>query len=70
MPLPQMRTQSRFHMELKTIERLAAIAVMKVSDPAPEGGVDIFDYQATRGDQGDQCQVFYFGVASSLVPDW
>ena len=41
MPLPQMRAHSRFNMELKTIERLAAIAVMKISDPAPEGGVDI-----------------------------
>ena len=48
MPLSQMRAQSRFHMELETIERLAAIAVMKIPDPAPKGSVDIFDYHSER----------------------
>ena len=48
MPLSQMRAHSRFHMKLETIERLAAIAIMKVPDPAPEGGIDIFHYHSKR----------------------
>jgi len=65
-PLAQMRDQTLLHMVPYMAHCFAAIAIMKVADPAANGGIDFIHYPVKRKEGKEGGQIFNLYISKYL----